>query len=304
MKTYDQAPDEVRERVIALIKKYHPDLELVQLRVDLLMASTDTEDAHAVTLGGYPCLAVVKIVGPKERAKGCGDAEIVIDRDAYEAMSGAKRDALLDHELYHLEITRDKMGRPKKDDHQRPKLKMRKHDFQFGWFAEIARRHQENAIEVQQAQAFIAEQGELFFGLDSDVTSRFLPTEDSAARESAPGTFMQRVVDKVSDGSGAEGFVELAKRHGTTVEIRAGNSSVKIDADGVHTTPTDEQLDEATKLAFRDGHLTRSALQRSLRVGYNHACAIVDRLVGAKILGSEGEGGRFGLLTPETVPAA
>lgn len=299
MKTYDQAPDEVRERVIALIKKYHPDLELVQLRVDLLMASTDTEDAHAVTLGGYPCLAVVKIVGPKERAKGCGDAEIVIDRDAYEAMSSAKRDALLDHELYHLEITRDKMGRPKKDDHQRPKLKMRKHDFQFGWFAEIARRHQENAIEVQQAQAFIAEQGQTFFGFTSEVTNRFLPTEDSEARNAPAPSGLTGL---------ARDFQELRPNgvDSMTISSPSTGEGIRIDKTGVHdiSQPTDEQLDEATKLAFRDGHLTRNKLQRSLRVGYNHACAIVDRLVGAKILGAEGEGGRFDLLTPANLPAA
>jgi hypothetical protein len=171
MKTYDQAPDEVRERVTVLMKRFHPDLEFVQLRVDLLMASTDAEDAHAVTLGGYPCLAVVKIVGPKERAKGCGDAEIVIDRDAYEAMTEKQRDALLDHELYHLEITRDKLGRPKRDDHQRPKLKMRKHDFQFGWFAEIARRHQENSFEVKQARAFAEEHSQLFFGFTIEAAA-------------------------------------------------------------------------------------------------------------------------------------
>lgn len=171
MKTYDQAPQKVHDRVNALIKRYHPDLEKVGLRVDLLMASTDNEDAHAVTLNGYPCIAVVKILGPKERAMERGDAEIVIDRDAYEGMDDEERDALLDHELYHLEITLDKYGKPKVDDHQRPKLKMRKHDRQFGWFDEIARRHGEYSIEISQAKAFVDEAGQLYLDLSGDTRS-------------------------------------------------------------------------------------------------------------------------------------
>lgn len=293
-KTFDPAPDEVRDRVIALMKRFHPDLELVQLRVDLLFASTDAEDAHAVTLGGYPCLAVVKIVGPKERAKGLGDAEIVIDRDAYEAMSDAQRDALLDHELYHLEIVRDKLGRPKRDDYQRPKLKMRKHDFQFGWFAEIARRHQENAIEVQQARAFAVEQAQTFFGFNNDVMSSLLPTEDSAARDVSPArSIAEQLINEAAESRGVGGLVELSKRDGVTMEISTGGKSVKIDGEGVHYEPTAAELDAATKLAFREGHVTRSMLQRNMSVGYNRACAIVAKLVSAGLVAAESEGGRF-----------
>jgi hypothetical protein len=199
MKTYDQAPPEVHERVEALIKRFHPDLENVGLRVDILMASTDADDAHAVTLGGYPCLAVVKILGPKERAMDRGDAEIVVDRNEYEAMTAEQRDALLDHELYHLEITRDKYGKPKLDDHQRPKLKMRKHDRQFGWFDEIARRHRTNAIEVRQAQAFADEAGQFYLNL-----------------QDAP-------------------FANLVK-DGGSVTIRAGGKSILINKDGIQRT--------------------------------------------------------------------
>lgn len=169
-KTYDQAPDEVHRRVKALIRRFHPDLEKVGAKIDLLMASTDAEGAHAVTLGGYPCYAVVRTLGPKERAMGRGDAEIVIDRDHYEAMDPEVRDALLDHELYHLEVRLDKNGRYKLDDHTRPMFRLRKHDRQFGWFDEIARRHGEHAIEVKQAHAIRDEAGQLYFGFITAAT--------------------------------------------------------------------------------------------------------------------------------------
>jgi hypothetical protein len=268
-KTYDQAPNEVRDRVMDLIRRFHPDLELVKIRIDLLMASTDAEDAHAITHGGYPALAVVKILGPKERAMERGDAEIVIDRDAYEAMSGEQRDALLDHELYHLEIKRDKAGLPKRDDHQRPLLKMRKHDVQVGWFAEIARRHKEHSHEVRQATEIFEESGQLYFG--------FAQSGGTAAE-------LQFYKPAESGRNPVTAFVNTVRNSGASVTIRAGEHAVKIDKDGVHAEPTKAQLERATEIAQRDGKLTRSGLQRLMSLSYNAACAVVDRLVAMKVI--------------------
>jgi len=168
MKTYDQAPPETHERVAALIEKYHPQLNSVSVKVDLLMVSTDSETARALTHGGYPALAVVRSTNPKERAMGQGDALIVIDLERYESMDPKERDALLDHELYHLVTVEDKKTlKPKVDSHLRPVLKIRKHDRQFGWFDEIARRHGKNSIEVQQADWIRDEAGQTYFGFIS-----------------------------------------------------------------------------------------------------------------------------------------
>lgn len=165
MKTYDPAPEHVRTSLDAVLKRFYQDtLQAVDINVDLIYVSSDSE-APAVSLSGYPCLAVVKIMGPKDRAMGRGDAEIVIDRDAYEKMDDNERTALLDHELYHLELKTDEFGKPEFDDHQRPKLKMRLHDHQFGWFDAIAKRHGEASQEVQQAQAFAQTSGQLYFEL-------------------------------------------------------------------------------------------------------------------------------------------
>ena len=70
-----------------------------------------------------------------------------------------QRESLIDHELYHLEQHQESDGSPKLDDCGRPKLFLRKHDFHFGGFAEIARRHGANAFEtraVEQAYQLIA----------------------------------------------------------------------------------------------------------------------------------------------------
>ena len=216
MKPYDHAPPETYERIAALIERFHPDLKKAAIRIDLLMASSDSENAHAVTCGGYSAYAVVKILGPKERAMGRGDAEIVIDRDEYEAMTPAKRDALLDHELYHLNVKLDRVGQPTRDDYQRPCLKLRKHDRQFGWFDEVARRHGANSIEVQQATQIREEAGQLYLSFTAD---------EVAVANDAP-----------ADASAATvAFVRNIQKSGTTVTITSGGKGVKIDKSGIRS---------------------------------------------------------------------
>lgn len=149
-KTYDTAPPEVKTRAENLIERNHHDLWKVEARIDYLYATNDTGDA--VSHRGYPALAVVRIVNLKDRTKGMGDAEITIDAAKYRWMTPEQQDALLDHELHHLIVLRDDDGLAKIDDLGRPRFRMRKHDFDFGWFTEIAERHGMNSPEVTQAK--------------------------------------------------------------------------------------------------------------------------------------------------------
>lgn len=178
---YEKCDREVTDRARKVMEQYHGELTEVGVRVTYLFAIAPKDQhgeplAQAVTVGGYPCAAKTKIIGLKDRADGRADAEIIIDADQWDAMSDSQRDALLDHELYHLEVKRDKeTNMPLRDDLGRPKLGMRKHDHQFGWFDEIARRHGDASFEVQQAKAFADEQGQTYFGWasppDRDVES-------------------------------------------------------------------------------------------------------------------------------------
>lgn len=178
-KFYDQAPKEVRARVDALFAKHYPQFKTIGLRIDLLVAKFDDEDedGSAIKLHGYPCKAVVRITSAKERAAGRGDAEITIDEKIYEGMTEEERDALLDHEIYHLQL-KTVSGIPQQDAHNRPVLKMRLHDHEFGWFDEIAKRHGEHSSEVQQANAFRSKAGQQCFGWD-------LPGKVSKAKSTA-----------------------------------------------------------------------------------------------------------------------
>ena len=166
-KTYEIAPKEVAERAEKLILKHYPDLDHSGVTIEFLYARNDR--GSAVSHQGYPALAVVRVVGLKDRAKGSKDAEITIDALAYERMSPAQRDALLDHELNHLIVARDKFNDFKFDDLHRPKLVMRKHDYQMGWFTCIAQRHGLNSPEVYQAKLLWDNDGQAYFPMLADA---------------------------------------------------------------------------------------------------------------------------------------
>lgn len=147
---------------------YHPRLHNIGVTVALLMVHDDqNEDADilvpALKHHGVPALGITKIHNLKLRAHGLADAEILIDGDRWKQMTEAERLALLDHELTHLEPVY-KHEAPQFDDLRRPKLKMRPHDYDFGWFAEVAERHGKASQEVRQAEMFANENGQFTFG--------------------------------------------------------------------------------------------------------------------------------------------
>ncbi len=90
-----------------------------------------------------------------DRAEGKADATVTVDGNRYDEWPLARLDAILDHELTHLELSL-KDGAVQCDDLGRPKLRMRKHDQQYGWFNEVAERHGEDAVEVLQLKAATA----------------------------------------------------------------------------------------------------------------------------------------------------
>lgn len=165
-KVYDFCPDEVKDRVARLVERFHPELGMAEVTFDLMYVSRSDDDEGkkpVLTLHGVACLAIARIVPLKERAKGCSDAEILIDRDRFTDSTLEQQDALLDHELNHFELVRDADNCIKTDDHHRPKLKMRPHDYDFGWFTAIAARHGKASFEVQQARLMFDQDGNRLF---------------------------------------------------------------------------------------------------------------------------------------------
>lgn len=170
MKTYSHASDDVLMAIARMREQYYPHgTELDGVTIAALFVFDDEASSEQVlTHGGYPAQATIKLTPVRDRALGVADAVIVIDRANWLALVSMERDALIDHELYHLErVIDEETGIPKADAVNRPKLTMRKHDHQYGWFDEIAQRHGEASAEVRQAKTLIAQTGQLYldFGL-------------------------------------------------------------------------------------------------------------------------------------------
>jgi hypothetical protein len=165
--TYTKAKTDVKEMIATVMDKYHPDIASAGVTVVCLMALAEVDEdgypkGHAVSDGGYPCAAKIRIVNLKDRAKGIADAELVIDEREWAELPQRTKIALLDHELEHLKLV-IKGGDVMKDDCRRPLLKINKHDRTHGWFDVIARRHGEHSIEVRQAKELVASTEQLYF---------------------------------------------------------------------------------------------------------------------------------------------
>ncbi|MGD9636844.1 MAG: putative metallopeptidase [Pirellulales bacterium] len=155
MRKFSKASAEVTKVCQRMLRAHHPELDEVGLKVDLLFAHTNPEDPQPpLRLHGYACYAICKINSGKLRAQGHGDIEIAIDHDHWKGMLPRERDALMDHELQHVARRINSDGDAIFDAYDRPKLFLRHHDHQFGWFDEVARRHGEASIEVQQYTKF------------------------------------------------------------------------------------------------------------------------------------------------------
>lgn len=184
---YKKAGDDVNKVIKSMMKKYHghllKDAIGCDVTVDALLAFS--EKGPPVTLHGMECYAKVRIVNLRDRVKGMADAEIIIDSDKWDTMNDERRNALIDHELEHLELALKK-GAISFDDIGRPKLKIRHHDIDVGWFKSIAERHGKESIEIQQAHEIYAENQQLLFNFGgSNESTLVIPNAPKERIESA-----------------------------------------------------------------------------------------------------------------------
>lgn len=162
MPQFDIAPESINETIQTLITANHPELVEANVTVDTIFAFDD-KGGFPVKTNGYPSAANIKISNLKSRVKGAADAEICIDRDAFNAMTEGQQKALIDRELHRLIVVRDKEGNVKVDDAERAKLRLKKFDYMLGWFKEIAVRHGADSPEVYQANILWQKDGRTFF---------------------------------------------------------------------------------------------------------------------------------------------
>lgn len=175
-----------------VMSTYHQQ-RLGDVTIGLLVAhaecyeDTGEPKGPALLVRGVPALGATKINSLKLRAHGLEDAEIVIDGDRWKDLSRGQRLALIDHELTHLELNTTDSGTVRRDDLDRPRLKMRGHDHEFGWFDEVAERHGAASIEVHQAKRFVADHGQYYFDFGpGELQFGSRSDAESDAEEGAP----------------------------------------------------------------------------------------------------------------------
>lgn len=178
---YERCPDEVRFMAAALLctQPEHKPLVDNKVTIDYLFATAEEDvdgnpKGYALKLHGVKSLAICRRNTLKARALGLSDAEICIDKEWWEGANEKEQAALLDHELYHLEVKETEEG-VQKDDLGRPKLNIRKHDYQFGWFNHIAKRHGIHSQERKQAAQLMDDAGQYYWNLGSLTKAAFHP---------------------------------------------------------------------------------------------------------------------------------
>jgi hypothetical protein len=144
--TYEKADEEEVAVMRDALRRWHPELEEVGLRVGVRGAQNP--DGPALKLHGHACAATIKNVQPKDRLLMHADVVIDFDEELYGRLDEASRLAMFDHELTHVELIRTKTGKVKTDEHDRPRLRLLHHDYEVSGFVSVIERHKEAAVEV------------------------------------------------------------------------------------------------------------------------------------------------------------
>jgi hypothetical protein len=180
MSTYRKADGDDVALLAEVLKTYHAALADAGVTVELLVAHAPRDDAgeprgDAVKAHGHPAYACVKVNSQRDRVAGLADARVVIDGDRWPELPETLKVAILDHECEHLELkmeeSADESGEGAVialDDCQRPKLKVKPHDWFFGGFDAVAERHHEDSIEWRSLEDANRHWRQLSFGWEKE----------------------------------------------------------------------------------------------------------------------------------------
>jgi hypothetical protein len=185
MPTFKKCPATVGILAGEVIEKWesHEPIKAAGVKIDYVFAfaAKDNEGNYTETpikSRGFKVLGQVRTIKPKDRAQGRGDAEILLDGDHWGNIEDLERMAILDHELYHLEVV-EKDGKPRLDFLKRPVLRLKHHDHEFGWFAEVAKRNGKHSVEQKVAKSLLDVYGQYYW---PDIAKALPPSKALAEK--------------------------------------------------------------------------------------------------------------------------
>ena len=111
----------------------------------------------ALVKNGVPCAAQIRVISPFNRQTDNYDVKIIIDGDNWRDLTKEEKIAIIDHELTHLSIVRDREGEPVmiNEESDKVKLKLIRDDIQMWGFNDIMIRHGANSQELQILQHLV-----------------------------------------------------------------------------------------------------------------------------------------------------
>lgn len=148
---YEKASPVIHDLVKKVMADHHTDLLDCDVEIAILVVrkiSEDGEAFHALKHHGAEAAAKISLVPARRRLLVDHDLELVVDGLTWDNIPAPSREALLDHELTHVVVQKDKNGQPKTDDIGRPRLKLRPDDYAINGFFEVAERHGNFAMEA------------------------------------------------------------------------------------------------------------------------------------------------------------
>ncbi len=171
MAKIEKAPKAIKDFALAILAQYetHKPVLEAKVNIEFLFAYGERHPesnalvSDAITKSGFRVLGQCRKTNSEERAAGRGDAVIMLDADWWEEADEAAQRALLDHELHHIDPVTDEDGKFVKDKNGRPRIKLRKHDVEVGWFKLIAERNGVHSLECQHAKIIMDHSGQAYW---------------------------------------------------------------------------------------------------------------------------------------------
>lgn len=163
--TRRKAGKEVYELLGGVLSKWFKSLEEAKLKIGILMCDAGKDGQEkpipAVKSKGMATYGTAKILNAESRILGSPDAMIKIDVGVWDALSEKQKKGLLHRLCMHLTITTDEGGKVKKDDANRPIIKMRQPDGRLEVFRDNIKAFGDDSPDVVEFQKFKAGPGQM-----------------------------------------------------------------------------------------------------------------------------------------------
>lgn len=155
MPVYDKAKKDVHDLVKSRVGEHYEKFLENKVTFEVVMAYGKRNEegeliGDALKDRGHRIFSKSKVNNLEARSLKSADCRIILDDDHWKDLGDKGKEALIDHALHHYELCETIEGDVKFDDLSRPKLRIRHGDYMLKGFTEVALRHRENSIEVDQ----------------------------------------------------------------------------------------------------------------------------------------------------------